>query len=80
MSNIAQTFPAVFLAKYLILLLYSVVGELIYHQSKTQEFRDQDENTPLHLACRNGHLEVAKKLLTRRLLLTEYANTIRHDT
>ena len=80
MSNVVQTFPAVFLAKYLTLFLYSVVGELICHQSRTQGYRDQDGNTPLHLACRNGHLEVAKKLLTRRLLSKEYANTIHCDT
>lgn len=53
-------------------LLYSVVSELIHYQSNTKELRDQDENTPLHLACMNGHLEVARMLLVPRLLTEKY--------
>ena len=41
--------------------LCSVVGELVHYQSGTNELQDQGGNTPLHLACMNGHFEVARK-------------------
>ena len=50
----------------------SVVGELIHYQSNTKELKDKNENTPLHLACTNGHLEVARLLLAPYLLLEKY--------
>lgn len=55
---------------------FSVVSELIDYQSDTKELPDDDGNTPLHLACKNGHLEVAKMLLIPHLLEVTYANFI----
>ena len=54
----------------------SVVGELIHYQSNTKELEDKNENTPLHLACMNGHLEVARMLLAPHLLLEKYGYVI----
>ena len=50
----------------------SVVGELIHYQSNTKESEDKNKNTPLHLACANGHLEVVTMLLVSPLLLKKY--------
>ena len=47
----------------------------MYYQSRTKEFKDEDKNTPLHMACRNGHLEVARMLLAPHLLLEKYVNS-----
>lgn len=54
----------------------SVVGELIHYQSNTKEFEDKNKNTPLHLACMNGHLEVARMLFAPHLLSEKYGYVI----
>lgn len=45
----------------------SIVKELIRHGKKSKidliVDEDDDSNTPLHLACANGHYNVAKVLL-----------------
>ena len=53
--------------------LCSVVGALTDYQSDINKLQDQDGNTPLHLACRNGHLEAARKLFASHLLFEKYA-------
>ena len=42
----------------------SVVHELIISQHDTIQDEDEDSNSPLHLACINGHVGVAKVLIT----------------
>ena len=73
----AQSFPTEVgnVGIWLCPLLCSVVGELILYQSNTKELKDGDMNTPLHLACMNGHTEVARMLLTARLLFEKYADS-----
>ena len=78
MSNMINLLHAVNSgAKYpnIFFFLHSVVGELIHYQSNTKELQDGDKNTPLHLACMNGYLEVAKMLLAPHLLLKKYVNS-----
>lgn len=36
-------------------------------QIKFLKFKDDQDNIPLHLACENGHDEVAEELLTKAL-------------
>ena len=45
------------------LSLSRVVRELIRYQVDTVQDEDEDSNSPLHLACFNGHLAVAKVLI-----------------
>lgn len=63
-----------YLTEKIVYFHFSVVSELIDHQSHTKELRDKNGDTPLHLACKNGHLEVAKMLLNPHLLKAKYAN------
>ena len=42
---------------------HSVVRALIRYQVDTIVDEDEESNTPLHLACTNGHLQVAKVLI-----------------
>ena len=48
-------------------VVYSVVKELIRHGEMMKldliVDEDDDSNTPLHLACINGHYQVARVLL-----------------
>ncbi len=40
---------------------------------------DRDDNTPLHLACQNGHAEMASYLLqVRRAEMASYLLQVRH--
>ena len=81
MSNLTPSLPVLgdrqcrHLTEQIFLFFCSIVSELINYQSKTMEYKDEGKNTPLHLACKNGHLEVAKMLLAPRLLLEKYVNT-----
>ena len=43
--------------------VYRVVQELAKFQQALLYDEDEDSNTPLHLACSNGHYSMAKVLL-----------------
>ena len=42
---------------------HSVVRELIRYKHATIQDKDEDSNSPLHIACIHGHVGVAKVLI-----------------
>ena len=64
--HVICTHNVMHLYSFLLCPLPRVVDALIHYQSDTIQDEDEDSNSPLHLACINGHVEVAKVLIAAK--------------